>query len=116
MRESQLFFFTSVNEDTSTVVLETISNNLPVLCFDACGFGAVVDENIGIKIPLTNPEHSVKDFAEKINYLFNNREVLKQMSENCSIRQQELSWDRKAVQMIELYEMAIEDFKQKHTK
>ncbi|HBK95260.1 MAG TPA: glycosyl transferase family 1, partial [Porphyromonadaceae bacterium] len=41
MREAQLFFFTSVSEDTSTVILEAISNRLPVLCFDACGFGAV---------------------------------------------------------------------------
>jgi len=116
MQQSDLFFFTSIAEGTPHVVLEAISNNLPVLCFDTCGHGDTVNEKVGIKIPLTNPEHSVKDFAEKINYLFNNREVLKQMSENCSIRQQELSWDRKAVQMIELYEMAIEDFKQKHTK
>jgi len=116
MQQCDIFFFTSVAEGTPHVVLEAIGNKLPVLCFDCCGQGDTVNEKVGIKIPLTNPEHSVKDFAEKINYLFNNREVLKQMSENCSIRQQELSWDRKAVQMIELYEMAIEDFKQKHTK
>lgn len=116
MSESQLFFFTSISEATSTVVLEAISNSLPVLCFNACGFGAVIDEKVGIKIPLTNPEQSVKDFAEKINYLFNNRQVLKQMSENCAERQQELSWDRKAVQMVELYKKVIEEFNTKHIK
>lgn len=36
MKQSDLFFFTSVSEDTSTVVLEAISNQLPVLCHDAC--------------------------------------------------------------------------------
>ena len=55
-----LFFFTSVSEDTSTVVLEAISSQLPILCFDTCGFGYVINEKVGIKIPLTNPKQSVK--------------------------------------------------------
>jgi glycosyltransferase involved in cell wall biosynthesis len=107
MQESHLFFFTSVNEDTSTVVLEALSNNLPVLCFDACGFGAVVDENIGIKIPLTNPSRSILEFADKLNYLFKNREVLKKMSTNCKVRQEELSWYKKTEKMVELYKAVI---------
>mgnify|MGYP000217128983 CR=1 FL=1 len=60
------FLFTSVSEDTSTVVLEAISCQLPVLCFDACGFGYVINEKVGIKIPFSTPEQSIKDFAEKL--------------------------------------------------
>lgn len=107
MREAHLFFFTSVNEDTSTVVLEAISNRLPVLCFNACGFGAIVTEDIGVKIPLTNPSQSVIDFSVKLNYLYNNRQILKTMSENCSKRQKELSWDVKAKKMHQLYEQHL---------
>ena len=113
MQSSQLFFFTSVSEDTSTVVLEAITNCLPVLCFDACGFGAVIDEKVGVKIPLSNPQQSVNHFAEKIEYLYNNRQVLKQMSENCTVRQHELSWDSKAEQMLALYEKAMEEVRSK---
>ena len=104
MRKADLFLFTSVNEDTSTVVLEAISNHLPVLCFETCGMSAVITDDVGIKIPLTNPQQSVKDFAEKIEYLFNHREVLRQMSENCKERAEELSWENKAKQMVKLYE------------
>lgn len=107
MRESHLFFFTSVSEDTSTVVMEAISNHLPVLCFDTCGMGYVVNDKVGIKIPLTHPARSVKDFAEKIEYLYAHRDVLKRMSENCRERQRELSWDSKAQRMVEFYNQII---------
>lgn len=107
MKKAQLFFFTSVNEDTSTVVLEAISSRLPVLCFNACGFGAVVDNTVGRKIELSNPDRSVKEFAEILNYLEKNRDLLKEMSLNCKKKQEELSWDNKAKQMVELYKKAI---------
>jgi len=110
MREAHLFLFTSVSEDTSTVVMEAISNRLPVLCFDTCGMGYVVNEKVGIKIPLTNPRQSVKDFAGKIEYLYNNRDILKQMSDNCAERQKELSWNNKAEVMRNMYDRLYVDF------
>lgn len=102
MAESDLFLFTSVSEDTSTVVLEAISDGLPVVCFDACGMAYVIDESVGIKIKLTNPKQSVCDIAETINYLNNNRNRLKEMSEHCMERRKVLSWDNKAVKYMDL--------------
>lgn len=107
MHKSDIFFFTSVSEDTSTVVLEAVSCGLPVLCFDTCGMGYVINESVGHKIPLTNPRQSADDFAEKINYLYNNREYLQKLSDGCKQRQKELSWDNKAKQMVELYNKVI---------
>lgn len=103
MVDSDILLFTSVAEGTPHVVLEAISNQLPVVCFDTCGHGDSVDESVGIKIALSNPQQSVKDFAECINYLIQNRYVLKKMSFNCINRQKELSWDSKALQMVEIY-------------
>ncbi|SFB69735.1 Glycosyltransferase involved in cell wall bisynthesis [Zunongwangia mangrovi] len=107
MKQMQLFFFTSVSEDTSTVVMEAISNQLPVLCFDTCGFGAVINDRIGVKIKLTSPEKSVLDFSSHIDYLSENRHVLKKMSINCIELQKELSWDNKARKVIELYRRTL---------
>lgn len=107
MQKSDVFLFTSVNEDTSTVVLEAISNDLPVICFDTCGMAAVVDSSVGVKIPLSNPSQSVKDFAEKIEYLYNHTEELQRMSENCKKRAEELSWENKAKQVVKLYESIL---------
>lgn len=109
MKNSDLFFFTSVAEGTPHVVLEAISNNLPVLCFDTCGQGDSVNEKVGSKIALSNPKQSIKEFAEHLNHLEANRYVLKELSINCKIRQQELSWDVKAQQMVELYNKVIDN-------
>lgn len=108
MKKSDLFFFTSVSEDTSTVVLEAVSCGLPVLCFDACGMSAVIDDSVGIKIPLTNPEQSIKDFANAIALLYNDREKLADLSANCHKRAVELSWENKALQMLELYKKFVQ--------
>lgn len=104
MCNADLFFFTSVSEDTSTVVLEAVSYNLPVLCFDTCGMGYVINEKVGIKVPLSGPKQSVTDFAEKIEYLYNHRDYLQLLSDGCKERQQELSWDNKALKMVSLYD------------
>ena len=103
MQMSDVFLFTSVAEGTPHVVLEAIANHLPVLCFDTCGQGDAVNDSVGVKIPLTCPELSVKDFAEKIDYLYHHRELLQEMSDNCRQRQQELSWDKKVDEMVKLY-------------
>ena len=42
MASSDLMFFTSIMEATSTVVLEAITVGLPILCFNTCGFGPIV--------------------------------------------------------------------------
>lgn len=107
MQSADLFFFTSVSDDTSTVVMEAISNGLPVLCFNACGFGYVVNDTVGVKIPLSNPDQSVREFAEKIRYLYAHRDVLQRLSLGCKQRQKELSWDNKARRMVELYNSCL---------
>lgn len=104
MHKAQVFFFTSVSEDTSTVVLEAVSNRLPILCFDACGMAAVIDDKVGRKVALSNPTQSATDFAKLLNDLEHDRNLLKQLSENCKQRQNELSWEEKAKTMVEWYE------------
>lgn len=104
MHKAQVFFFTSVSEDTSTVVLEAVSNRLPILCFDACGMAAVIDDKVGRKVALSNPAQSATDFAKLLNDLEHDRNLLKQLSENCKQRQNELSWEEKAKTMVEWYE------------
>ena len=107
MKSADLFLFTSVSEDTSTVVLEAVSYGLPVLCFDACGMSTVITNDVGIKIPLTNPEQSIKDFANAISMLHDNRTLLQTMSKNCYKRACELSWDNKAKSVLAMYENVL---------
>lgn len=104
MRYCDLLLFTSVAEGTPHVVLESIANNLPVVCFDTCGQGDVVDESVGRKIPLSTPKKSIEDFARVVEYFSENRSELERLSKKCGIRKKELSWDNKIRQIVDLYE------------
>ena len=107
MRESDIFFFTSIFEATSTVILEAIQNGLPIVCFDRCGFGPIVDDSIGMKIPCKSPKQAVRDFVKAITYLYNHREVLPQMSANCKSKRLELSWDNKMTRLMSFYRKLV---------
>lgn len=103
MRNSDIFLFTSVVEGTPHVVLESISNNLPVLCFDMCGQGVIVNDTVGWKIPIKSMDSSVVEMVKIIDYLEKNRHIIKEKSDNCELRKPELSWESKIERILELY-------------
>ena len=107
MQKSDVFFFTSVAEGTPHVVLEAISNNLPIVCFNTCGQGDSVNEKVGRKIELSNPNLSANEFAIILNHLESNRDLLKELATNCGKRQEELSWETKVKHMIGLYQSSL---------
>lgn len=107
MRNSDIFFFTSIAEATSTVILEAIGAKLPIVCFNTCGFGPIVNEKIGRKIELSNPSKSVTDFSNIIRDLYVHRELLPEMSDNCKYLQRELSWAYKAELLTNVYNKIV---------
>ncbi len=103
MRQMDLLLFTSVFEGTPHVVLEAIVNQLPVVCYSTCGQGDVVNDSVGKTIPLSDPEKSSHDFAEVLTSLYTHPEQLMQRRANCISRAKELTWDSKALQMLDIY-------------
>lgn len=109
MCDSDLFFFTSVSDATSTVVPEAINNSLPIVCFNACGFGPIVTKSIGRTVELTTPNQSVKDFASQIRSLYYNKQLLYEMSYNCRAALKTLLWEDKAIKVVEIYRQLLKD-------
>lgn len=66
-----------------------------------------VNDKVGKKILLSNPSKSSQSFATILNELEGNRDLLKQMSEDCKQRQIELSWEEKAKTMVGWYEKIV---------
>lgn len=96
MKMSQVLLFTSIMEGTPHVVLEAISNKLPVLCFDICGQGDVVDETVGKKIILESRSKSKSEFVSALVNFYNNRGLLTDLAEQCTTKCAENSWTNKA--------------------
>lgn len=107
MQQADVFLFTSIDEGTPHVILEAVQNRLPIVCFNTCGQGDVVNDSIGVKIPLTNPDDSTHRFASEISKLIESPQKVMDFSENCQARQQELSWDSKALRMVEIYKSLV---------
>lgn len=107
MATSDLFLFTSVSDATSTVVLEAIEAGLPVLSFNACGFGPIVNSFAGKTVELSTPEQSIIDFAREIDNFIENPEQLEIIRNSIEEKRNYLSWDHKAKQLIRIYQSQI---------
>lgn len=107
MKKMDVLFFTSVLEATSTVVPEAIQNRLPVVCHDCCGFGPLIDDKIGFKIALTNPQQSIADFSKVIGDLCEHRELLSVMKFNFDKIAQGLTYEWKGERVVDLYKSII---------
>ena len=68
----------------------------------------ILEHRTGHPILLTNPSKSSQSFATILNEFEGNRDLLKQMSENCKQRQIELSWEEKAKTMVGWYEKIVQ--------
>lgn len=96
MKESDFFIHTSYREAASAVILEAISNGLPVICHDVSGMALAVSDDSGIKIPLVSYNLSIKLFAEATTKLINNKAMLDTKTLASFRRAEELSWKKKA--------------------
>lgn len=103
MRTSRLLLFTSVSEGTPHVVMEAIANGLPVLCFNLCGQGDIVTNEIGCKVDLSTPQESSDRFADLIRKFYCGDLSIDRLAENCMNVRKSLSWDGKITHMMDLY-------------
>ena len=97
MKESNFFIHTSYREAASAVILEAISNGLPVICHDVSGMALAVNDHSGIKIPLESYDLSINLFAEAISELINNKDMLVTKTLASFKRAEELSWENKGL-------------------
>jgi len=103
MDKFDLLFFTSLKEGTPHVVLEALSQGLPVLCHDICGHGDIIDSSCGIKIPMLSYSKSVKLFKENLLLLSNNKNKLQDLSLGALKKSHSVSWQKKIEEMNKIY-------------
>ena len=107
MDQAHVLVFSSVKEGTSSVVLESLALGLPVICHDACGMGTAVNDACGIKIPMIDPETSIREFSVAIRRFLDEPQLLERLSRSALMRATELTWDKKVERMCEVYEAIV---------
>lgn len=102
-RRADALIFTSLKEASSTVVPEALTYGVPIICHDACGFGYMVTDRCGIKIPMIDPNTSIDGFANAILKLEANRHLIQEMAKSALMRAQELTWENQTQMMLNEY-------------
>ncbi|MBU4186198.1 MAG: glycosyltransferase [Proteobacteria bacterium] len=110
MRHGHVFVVSSLQDLTSTVILEALALGLPVICLDHCGFADVVTPECGIKVPVTYPKKVIEDMSLAIQRIADNESLRQQMAAAALNRAAEFSWDNKAKKLNEIYRQVMEEW------
>jgi glycosyltransferase involved in cell wall biosynthesis len=96
MKESDFLVHTSIKEAASAVVLEALSEGLPVICHDAFGLSFAVTKSCGIKVGFKSPENSINEFKKAIYILSKDKLLRSKLSLGAKERSNELNWQSMA--------------------
>lgn len=94
--QNDLFLFPSLHDSGGMVVLEAMSEGLPVITLDIGGPGIFVNEKVGSKIPVLHRSYHqvVTDYAKAIKELAQNRTLLSEKATNAKNHVEEFSWTK----------------------
>jgi glycosyltransferase involved in cell wall biosynthesis len=95
--------FTSLRDSFGSVVLEAMSNGLPVVALNHQGIRAFVPDDASIKVPVNSPQQVTRDLAQAFEVLGSNRELLLTMSRAALAFAEKQTWKRRAESMNKLY-------------
>ncbi len=98
---------TSLQDATSTVLLEAISSGVPVICHDLCGFSSVVDATCGIVIPPKGRTTSIEGFSQAISLLADDRQTLSALKQGARKKALHESWENRVKSMLQVYDNVL---------
>ncbi len=108
-RKAKIFLFPS-HEGAGMVVTEALAAGLPVLCFDNCGPGELIDDTSGIRIPYGVPESCAAGFADALYTLFQNPTLQHKLSLGARTRfEQRFDWNQRGLELQQLYKEVLQE-------
>jgi len=104
---ADVFAFTSLRDTTGTVILEAISQGLPVIGLDHQGVRDVITERCGIKIPVTTPNEVAASLAKEIYQLALAPERYQSLSQGALEQAKNCTWDAHGEHMAGVYRTVL---------
>ena len=98
-----VFFFTSLRDSNGMQVLEAMAFGLPVVTLQLHGQDLLVNEAVGIKASVNNPEQTVIELANAILLLHNDRKLLGRMSKAAFNFAKVHTWEKQVKLFVEKY-------------
>ncbi|MGB8535479.1 MAG: glycosyltransferase [Acidobacteriaceae bacterium] len=95
--------FTSLRDSFGSVILEAMSNGLPVIALNHQGVRAFVPDDAAIKVPVNSPQQVITDLAQAFDTLAKNPQLKRTMSSAALAFAESQTWNRRAEKMNEIY-------------
>lgn len=109
-RQSDVFIFPSLRDTSGNVVLEAMSQGLPIIAFDHQGMHDILTNECAIKIPVTNYKQMVKNLASALDKLADNRKLRSEMGKASIQRiRDNYLWGDKAKRMVDIYKEVLNE-------
>ncbi|HMO26459.1 MAG TPA: glycosyltransferase family 4 protein, partial [Tepidisphaeraceae bacterium] len=109
VHEAHVFAITSLKDLTSTVLLEALSQGVPVVCPDHCGFSNVVTPECGIKVRMEHPRQLERDIAEAIAELGEDEARRRRLAWGALERIGGFAWEEKAREVEAVYREVLKE-------
>ncbi len=108
MADSDVFVFPTIREVGGNVIIEAMSAGLPSVVPDYGGPSELIDNAVGIKVPLSNKLEFQENYTRTMDMLADNAELRKLLSNNARARAIEIhSWKAKGLRMKKIYEIKV---------
>ncbi len=94
-KSNDVFIFPSLHDSSGNVLLEALSNSLPVLCLNIGGPGEIITSNCGIKVNInqrSTEQSIVKQLSNNIIKITKNRKLYSKLSKGALLRAKSMSW------------------------
>ena len=105
---------TSTSEGNPTTIWEAMSHGVPTISFDHCGMHDTICERCGIRIPIHNYNQCVNDLANEIDELLEHPKRFEELAFGVLECAKKFTWEEREKFLLNYYEMAISNYKNKH--
>ena len=106
-RKSDVLIMPSLRETGGTVILEALSNGLPVISGKAYGASTIIDDSTGILFDLTGSYDEIVDRLTSAIEHFCYSNILNKTRELCLNKSMDFSWENKALKYEKDYKEII---------
>ena len=94
-QNSDVVVFPGLHDSSGNVILEALSNSLPVLCLNTGGPGEIITSNCGIKVNIntkSTEQSIVNQLSKNIIKITKNKTLYSKLSKGAFLRAKSLSW------------------------
>lgn len=107
LKESHLHVVTSISEGNPTTIWEAMSQGVPTMAIAHCGMKDTVTESLGFPIEVTDYAHLPGRFAEELDRLSQQPDLLRYAAEKVVIAARKSHWEQRKNLMQKIYSRAI---------